>query len=282
MRFVLACFLCFYLSAVFAASVTDDTGQVVSLKNPAQRIISLAPDITEILFAVGAGSQVVGVIKGSDFPAAARKLPIVGSYTGVDLERVVALHPDLIIAWHGTFLRELAVLHKMGIPVYLTKPRRLEDIPRTMRHLGVLAGSNANALQAAATYTQRLQALKLQFQQRSPVTIFYQIGDMSLMTVNKDSWINQAITLCGGRNVFAQMKSIAPTVDWEAVVTANPEVIISDAEQADWKTRWQRWQRINAVKHQFLFRIDPSLIERASPRLIEGAKQICTALQQAR
>lgn len=283
MQWIFSLFLaCICLAPVYACDVTDDTGHVLHLQKPAQRIISLAPDITEILFAIGAGERIVGVVDSSDYPQAARRIQRIGSYTGLDLERIVTLHPDLIVTWGSTFSRQLSALKNWGIPVYTTQPQHLQAIPLTMKNLGCLTGKEQLAQQAAEHFSKRLQALRQRYSQQTPLSVFYQIGPYALITINQNSWIHDVITLCGGRNSFANAKFIAPEISWEAVVVANPQVIISDATHADWRRRWQRWQTIAAVKNHFLFAVPPDLIDRAGPRLLDGAQQICEFLQQAR
>ncbi len=246
------------------------------------RIISLAPDITETLFAIGAGSQIVGVIKGSDYPAQAAGLPVVGSYSGLDLERILSLHPDLVMTWGNGFARQLAVLRRLHIRVYMTNPRQLEDIPAAMRTFGGLTGHVTQANQQAAAFEAELARLKAHYQRQTPVAVFYQLGGYSLMTINHDSWINQVITLCGGHNVFAEAVTAAPEVSWEAVVQANPEVVISDSAEQGWETRWQRWPAISAVKHHRLYTVHPDWIDRAGPRLVKGAAEVCGYLEASR
>jgi len=281
--FISAIFYLLFSPLVYAAcEVTDDMGNKVRLNQPAQRIISLAPDITEILFAVGAGQQVVGVISGSDYPEAARHLPEVGSYSGIDLERIISLHPDLIVTWSNTFARQLMALKKMHLPVYTTEPRHLEDVPHTMINLGCLTDRTTSANKAVKQYNARLKAIRERYHAKKPVTVFYQIGSYSLITINKDSWINQVITLCGGRNIFADSRTLAPEVGWEAVVTANPDVIVSSATSEDWKSRWANWPEMAAVKNHLLFTVNPDWIDRAGPRLLDGAAQLCEYLESGR
>jgi len=273
----------FLLPVSYAAcTVTDDSGQRIHLEKPAQRIISLAPDLTETLFAIGAGRQIAGVVQGSDYPPAARKITQTGSYSGLDLEKIVTLRPDLVVTWSTTFSRQLGVLKKFGIPVYQSEPRHLEDIPRTMNNLGCLTGTEKIARLQAQAFSRRLAAIRGQFHNQKQLAVFYQLGSYSLITVNKNSWITQVITLCGGRNVFAEAVSIAPEISWESVVTANPDVIITDATNPDWKKRWAAWPEIRAVKHDFLFSVDPDLIDRPGPRLLDGAALICKDLQSVR
>lgn len=269
-------------ASVFLCAVTDDAGHRLQFEKPAQRIVSLAPDLTETLFAIGAGQHVVGVVSGSDYPAAAKKIASVGSSSGIDLEKTMLLRPDLIVTWDHHFPREIAAFQKLGIPIYVAKPVRLEDIPRTMTNLGCLAGTKKDATEQAAYFSHELAHLQKQYQLKKPVTVFYQIGDYSLITINKNSWINQVITLCGGRNVFADMTSTASEVSWEAVIAANPDVILSDTTHPSWQSRWQRFQTLSAVKRHNLFTLSPDLIDRAGPRLLEGAKQACHAIQAGR
>src|SRR5262249_22264393 len=158
---------------------------------------------------------------------------------------------------------------KLGIPIYTTKPQHLEDIPHSMKNLGCLMNLNARANQAATQYSARLHALYRRYHAQKKLSVFYQLGSYALMTVNKDSWINEVITLCGGANIFAEAKTITPEIGWEAVIAANPQVIITDATQADWKKRWQAWPQLTAIQHNFMFALNPDLIDRASPRLLE-------------
>ena len=271
-------FSLFSLISQAACVVTDDAGATLHLNQPAKRIISLAPDLTEILFAIGAGNQTTGVISGSDFPPAAKQVMQVGSYTGVDLERIVSLHPDLIVTWSNTFSRQLATLSKFSIPIYHAAPRNLEDIPRTIKNFGCLTGSSVKANQLAAQFSRQLQYLRHRYARQKPVRVFYQIGDYSLITINKNSWINQVIEICGGKNIFADSSMIAPEISWEAVVTMNPDVIVSDTKNPEWKKRWESWQAISAVKNHRLFAINPDLIERAGPRILLGTRQLCEYL----
>lgn len=265
-----------------ACTVTDDAGNQIQLEKPARRVISLAPDITEILFAAGAGSHVIGVMQGSDYPAAARDIPVIGSYTGLDLEKIYTLRPDLIVSWGNMFPRQIAALKKLHIPVYINSPRRLEDIPRAMRQLGCLTGEEHAASLAAERFSHALAGLRKQYSGKESLRVFYQIGSYSLMTVNKDSWINQMISLCGGRNVFADLPAIAPEISWESLLAARPDAIISDDSQPGWKQRWQTRRSVPAVQRGALFAVNADLVERAGPRLLDGVREICVDLERVR
>lgn len=266
----------------YAYQVKDDHDHMITLIKPATRIISLAPDITEILFAIGAGNSIVGVVDASDFPDKAKQITRVGSYSGLDLEKIVALKPDLIITWGTSFNHQLARLSVFNIPIYNTEPRVLEDVAKTMRHLGSLTGYQKWAELSANDYLESLTRARKRMAAQKKVTVFYQLGSYSLLTINRHSWINQAIDLCGGVNIFAETESITPEVTWESVVLANPEVIITDGTDANWKKHWQKWNNIQAVKRNHLFGVNPDWIDRAGPRLILGVKQICEAIAQSR
>ncbi len=270
------------LIAYAACTVRDDAGNIIKLNHHATRIISLAPDITETLFAIGAGEKVVAVMSGSDYPAKALQIPRIGSYASLDLEKIIALKPDLIITWDHLFVRDLQILKNMGISVYVNKPERLDDVARSMRLFGCLAGTEKVANKVAHEFLTKLTALTQHDAHSKPVTVFYQIGPYSLMTVNKQSWINQAIDLCGGRNVFANAPSIATEVSLEAVLTSQPQIIIAASTDQDWQRRWQRYPSMIAVQNHLLFTVPPDWINRAGPRLLAGVAKICSFIDLSR
>lgn len=255
--------------------VQDDAGQKLILNTPATRIISLAPDITENLFAIGAGENIVGVIAGSDFPAKAQFKALVGSYSGLDLEKMISLKPDLVVTWSNSFPRQISILRNLHIPIYVVAPVQLEDVPRTLNNLGCLTNHRQKASAIANRFSQQLLQLKSRYQNSKPHKVFYQLGPYSLMTLNKKSWVNQAISLCGGKNIFADLPMITPEVTWEALIIANPDIIIADSEHNNWQQKWRQWPMIAAVKNNRLFNVQPDLIERAGPRLIDGVKTLC-------
>lgn len=271
----------FYLSTALALDVIDDHQHRIHLSQPAKKIISLAPDLTENLFAINAGNQVIATVAESQFPLAAKSIPRVGSYHGLDLEKILLLHPDLIIAWDQAYTKELDRLNTLGIPVYVTHPRNLEDIAETIKNLGVLTGHENEANKQATHFLAELNKLKKQYQSREAVSVFYQIGD-SLYTVNHESWINDIFVICGGRNIFANERAIAFEANLESVIEANPSVIISDDMTTVWKTRWMKWGRISAVQKNRMYNIYPDWVEGATPRLLMGAKAVCEYLDAAR
>jgi len=266
-----------------AVSVQDDTGRSVTLSQPAARIVSLAPHITEQLFAIGAGEKIVGAVEYSDYPEQAQAIPRVGGYSRLDLERILALEPDLVVGWQsGNDARAIERLQGLGVTLYLSEPRRLPDIADGMARLGVLAGVAEQAEQQASAFRERLDALRRQNSDRKPVTLFYQIWNRPLMTVSSRHLINDVIALCGGRNIFAELDALTPTVSVEAVLAADPEVIIASgmgAERPEWLDEWKRWSQLRAVRNGRLFVIDPNIIQRATPRLLLGAERMCRFLR---
>lgn len=284
--------LSFLLIALLAAPafaevrVSDDLGQTVVLAQPARRIVSLAPHVTEMLFAAGAGDRVVGAVQYSDYPEAAQRIPRVGGYTSLDLEAIVASRPDLVVAWKsGNRAPQVEKLRELGLAVYVTEPRRIEDVPTDIERLGLLAGTAATARKAAAAFRAHHDALRRRYAARPPVDVFYQIWDRPLMTVNGEHLISDVLRLCGGRNVFASLSVLAPKVDVEAVLAADPEAIVASGmgeARPEWLGDWRRWPQLRAVRHDNLFFIPPELIQRHTPRILDGAERLCAALEQAR
>ena len=266
--------------------ITDSAGSVVRLSAPAQRVISLSPHITELLYAVGAGAHVVGVADHSDYPPSASALPIVSSSGRIDRERILALHPDLVVVWGGGApAAQIAHLRQLGLTVYVSEPHTIADIAVELRQLGQLVGTERIADAAATAFLGQLAALRARYTQQPTVTVFYQVWDPPLMTVGAEHLISQVIELCGGRSVFSMHGNLAPTVSREAVLAANPEVIIAsgiDAHRPAWLDDWRAWPSVTAVRRDNLFDIPPDFIQRHTPRLLVGAQRLCDALAVAR
>ena len=263
--------------------VSDDTGHAIELLQPATRIISLAPDISELVFAVGAGNRLVGAVEYSDYPEQAKRIERIGDANGFNLERIVALKPDLIIAWQSGNPRDAILkLEQLGFPVFQIEPRSVADIANAMRRLAVLTGMQSTAQPAIREFEHRYEQLKKQYKSRRTVSVFYEIWNQPLMTVNGEHLISEVISMCGGNNVFANLNNLAPTVAIEPVLLANPEVIIAGDNLRDQIKTWNRWTDLAAVRYQNLFVANRDYINRHSPRIIEGIKQVCESLEQAR
>ena len=264
----------------------DDAGREIKLEIPATRIISLAPHITELLYAIGAGSAVVGTVAFSDYPSEAQQIPQIGSGAGIDSERIVALQPDLVVAWKsGNSSIQVSRLQKLGLVVFITEPRRIVDVASLMERLGRLTGKEKMARQLAAGFREKHKQLRQKFSERITIPVFFQILDTSLMTVNGRHLISDVITLCGGRNIFADLPILAPRVDLESVVAKNPSVILISGYPAmwpEWRDRWNTWPKLSAIAGENLFFIPPELIFRHSPRILLGAEKICADLELSR
>ncbi len=274
------------LPASAEIAVKDDTGQIVRLAAPARRIVSLAPHVTETLFAAGAGERMVSAVEYSDYPDAAKRLPRVGGYSKLDLEAIATLKPDLAVGWaSGNSPAHIEKLRALGIPVYLVQPERIDDVAANLERYGELAGTGTVARVAAANFRNRLAALRKKYGAQPKVRVFYQIWKQPLTTVGGGQVITDAIRLCGGENVFADLKPLAPKISIEAVLAADPEVIIASGmgeSRPEWVDDWRHWANITAVKRDNLFFIPPDLIQRHTPRLAEGAARLCEQLETAR
>lgn len=272
--------------ALAEISVVDDTGKTVTLARPARRIVSLAPHVTELLYAAGAGNSIVGAVEYSDYPEDAKRIPRVGSGFGFDMEAIVALQPDLVIAWQsGNPSWQVARLSGLGLAVFVTEPRRLDDVAGLLERLGRLAGTGAVATKTAGEFRRQRAQLQARYSGRPPVTVFYQLVDAALLTVNGQHLINDVIDLCGGRNVFSDLPSLTPRVDVESVLQKNPDALLASGHAPlwpAWRERWRAWPAFTAAAHGNLFFIPPDLIHRHSPRILQGAEQVCAALDKAR
>ncbi|MDH5488024.1 MAG: cobalamin-binding protein [Gammaproteobacteria bacterium] len=266
--------------------VVDDVGMKVALRQPARRIISLAPHVTELLYAAGAGDYVVGAVEYSDYPEQARRVPRIGSGAGLDLEKIVGLHPDLVIAWQsGNPSWQTARLKQLGLKIFMTEPRHIEDVARLIERLGKLAATEAAAGKTLREFHRHWKSLQERYTRRAPVTVFYQILDNSLLTVSQEHLINDVIQLCGGKNVFSDLPGLTPRVNLESVLEKNPEVVLASGYETlwpQWRDRWRRWPSLPATANGNLFFIPPDLIHRNSPRILQGAEKVCAALEVAR
>ena len=273
-------------SSIAAVAVLDDEGRQVQLDTPATRIISLAPSLTELLFAAGAGDHIVGVVEWSDFPAAAQSLPVIGRFDMLDMERILQLDPDLIVAWQtGNPQASVSRLQEFGYAVYMAEPKSLDSIPSHIERLAILAGTTLVGNNSANEFRSELASLRQQYQARQAVATFYQVWDRPLITAGGNELINDIIELCGGRNIFADIRLMAPKIEEEAVLMRNPEVIIAsgmDVERPEWLDYWTRWPQLAAVQQDNLFFVPPELLQRHTPRALLGTRQMCEHIQLAR
>jgi iron complex transport system substrate-binding protein len=264
--------------------VTDDQGNEIRLPQAAQRIVSLSPHTTEMLFAAGAGARLVGVSNYSDYPAAARQIASVGSINALDLEKILTLKPDLVVAWHsGNKASQVARLRQFGIPVFESQPQDFETIASSLERLGRLSGTQAEGATAAAEFRRRWQGLRQKYAERRPVSVFYQIWSQPLMTLNGQHMVSSVLRLCGGRNIFAELPQLAPTISVEAVLAADPEVILTPSDAKDQPLeRWRQYGRLQAVTKQHLYVVNADWLNRAGPRILDATEQVCGLLEKVR
>jgi len=284
------------LAVVLASSLcllacSPDSPPAASQQDPqrsapqfAKRLVTLAPNLTELVFAAGAGDVLVGISAYSDFPAAAAGLPVVSDAFTVDQERLALLQPDLVLAWEsGTPRHVIDELRTLGYEVVALNTRGLDDIPAAIIEIGRLAGSSDAAGREASKFLAALQSLRERYAGRAPISVFYQISSRPLYTINRRHFIGEIISLCGGRNIFADLEDLAPSVDVEAVLDRNPEVLMSSAAAGDLPfADWQRWDGLAANIYGNHFALATSDLGRATPRLLAAAELACAAIETGR
>lgn len=268
-------------------SVMDDSEQTFTFYKPLTRIVSLAPHATELLYAAGADKQILGTVSYSDFPEAAKKIPRIGGYKKVDYEQLLALQPELVIYWqNGNPENMIEGLRNLNLQLFNNEPESFESVAVSIRIFGKILGTEAIAEKRASEYLARLAQLRKKYAEVSSqkVTVFYQVWNQPLMTINHEHLINDVIEFCGGVNVFADIDHIAPTIDIESVLKKNPQVIIAGMAKGreSWLPEWQRWKTLDAVKKNNVYGIDASQIVRQTPRILDGAEEMCDIFQRVR
>lgn len=269
-----------------AVQVRDDQGRTISLAAPARRAVTLAPHATELVYAAGAGDHVIATIRGSDYPPAARQLPVIGDGTQPDPERVAAVRPDLLIAWQPGAAAPLArVMDKLGVPVFYSDPLTLAAIPDAVERMGALFGTEAQARPAAQALRARLEALAARYAGRRPVRVFVQAGLDPIYTLNDSSIVSDALRVCGGVNVFGQAPVVAPQVSLESVLAARPEAVLAGISRSEDAARnLAAWQALGlpAARLGHVYGVDADALYRPGPRLIDAAEAICADLDRLR
>lgn len=249
-----------------------------------ERIVTLAPNLTELVFAVGAGDSIVGVSAWSDYPAQAREITVVGDAFMVDQEQLALLEPDLLLVWEsGTPKHAVDELRKSGYVVETIRTRGLDDVGKALRRIGELTGRSEAAESVASAYQQALDALRESQKDTTPISVFYQVSARPLYTVNREHFVSELIEICGGKNIFADLDDLAPGISVEAVIERNPEVMLASTDAGDDAfEEWQRWPSVSANLYGNLFLLPADEIARATPRLALAGSAMCLALQQAR
>jgi iron complex transport system substrate-binding protein len=267
--------------AAAGIEVRDDRGAQITLDSPARRIVTLAPHLAEIAFAAGAGDRVVGVSNFTDFPPEAGRLPVVFDWGRVDYERVLALRPDVVLAWRsGTPALQVERLERLGLKVVVTETRRFADVAALMRQVGRIAGTGPRAEQAARSFERELDALRERYAGRPTVSVFLEIWHTPMITINGEHVFSEAIELCGGRNVFAAARTATPLVSREQLLGARPRVVVTGSSAE--REAWRDLDAVPAVRAKRVYAVDADNLHRPGPRLLEGARELCVALDRAR
>lgn len=263
-----------------ALELSDDRGVAVSLERPAERIVALAPHLAEIAFAAGAGARLVGVSSFSRHPGEAERLPVVASAGRVDIERLIALRPDLVLAWgSGNPPLQIARVERLGVRVFVTDVRSLADIPRIIREVGVLGGSTDLADARAREFESEAAELRERYAGKRRVPVFLEIWHRPMLTVSGAHLISDALHTCGGRNVFAEARTLTPLVSREQVLDASPEVIVTSGFGNE---EWKGFEQVPAIRNQRVYAIDPDSLTAQGPHLLEGVRALCRQLDRAR
>lgn len=263
--------------------VVDDAGDALVLDRPAQRIISLVPHATELLFNIGAGDLLLATVDFADYPEAARALPRVGDYRSLNLEAIVALQPDLLIAFSsGDNRDQINRLRALGYPVFTSDPQTFTDIARSLRQFGRLTGREDSAHRVADQFSADIERLNRDFADKAPLDVFYQVWPEPLITLNGETFISEIISSCGGVNVFADLPMPSPQVSLEAVIDKNPDVIVTGTKDSGEASRWDQWPQLQAVSSGAVLETEPDSMHRPVPALIDGATALCEAMDQVR
>lgn len=285
-RALLAGLLCSWLLAACTPPAPAAGDDATPGAPAASRIITLSPHLAELVFAAGAGDRLVAAVAFSDYPPAVRELPRVGDAFRVDYEAVMALQPDLLLAWtSGNPPETLERLRRLGLRVVALEPADLADIGRQLLRIGELAGTQSQAAAAAARYRERLDALAAHAASAVPLSAFLQLSERPYYTVTDRHFLGQGLRLCGGRNIFGALPGLTAIVSVESILDAAPEVIIASYMHAAGPgplAGWRAWPVLPAVRAGNLFMVDADLLARPGPRLLDGIEAICAQLDTAR
>lgn len=276
-------------SSPFAAaeeiSLSQADGSPFILAGPAHRIVTLSPHLTELVFAAGAGDRLVATVEYSEYPVAALEIPRIGDAFRLDIERIVSLHPDLVIAWDsGNPRPAVAQLRSLGVSVWTVEIRNPGEIADTLEHIGTATGLGQTANLKAEGLRQRLDDLSRQYQGVESLDYFYQVGARPLFTLNGSHLVSKGLSLCGGHNVFDQEPGLAFQVGYESVIIADPDALFAPYLEgdADPLAAWREWPAMRAVQKDALFLLPADSISRATPRFLDSLEYACKLLHSLR
>ncbi|CBL46532.1 Hypothetical protein HDN1F_29490 [gamma proteobacterium HdN1] len=276
-----------------AAETTPAPTPSSTTQPPAERLVSLSPHTTEYVYFLGAGDRLVGAVDFSDYPDAAQKLPRVGGYNSVSLEKALALSPDLVLVWtSGNAPVVLEALRERHIPLFESDPLTVNDIATELRTLAKQIHVGPEAEEKIAAFENAMAKLRAQYSTHPKVRVFYQVWDKPLYTLGGQHFFNDLLKVCGGENIYADTAAPAPIVSIESVLSRQPDIIVASAsnfsqeniatDEAKWRAQWQRWQQIPAVKHQQMYLVDADIFVRTTPRALDAAVTLCQLLEKVR
>lgn len=251
----------------------------------AERVVTLAPHLAELVCVAGGCDKLAGVVDYTDFPPEAAAKPHIGDAFSVNAEAVLGLKPDLILAWQGGTAAALTErLRAVGVPVRAIAVRSLDDVAAAIETVGELLGTQGRARAAAAAYRSRLAGLRQRHRDRARLRVLYQIEVRPAFTVNRDSPISEAIETCGGVNVFASMSQLSAAINAESLLAADPDVVVFGKQDyvAQIRAQWAQWPQARAQRLGHLYEVDSNLLDRQSPRLLDGVEELCAVLDRAR
>lgn len=272
------------LAVLAALAAPSPSLQAASHPRPASRVVTLAPNLAQLVCAAGGCDKLVGVSAYTRAPPQAAKLPQIGGAWGLNYEAVLSLRPDLVLAWHsGTPTQRIRKLRRLGLEVRVITTHSLGDVATALQAIGGWLGTQDVANRAAAHYRQQLAQLRTRYAHAAPVRVFFQIGTQPAYTINRKSPISAALAVCGGVNVFADLPRIAEPVSREAVLAANPQVVLfgQDASQGEIDVYWSQLRHVAAKAHQHIFAVDVDHLT-GTPEVIDGIRQVCKLLDTVR
>jgi ABC-type Fe3+-hydroxamate transport system substrate-binding protein len=251
----------------------------------AARVVTLSPHLAELVCAAGACDQLIAVSAYSDYPPQVKQLPLIGDGYSISYEKLVALKPDRVFAWNsGTPPATVARLRELGLRVDVIAASRVDDVATALETIGSVLGTRSAAQAAANSYRDRLARLRTQWRNASPLRVVYQLGTAPAYSINAHSPISDALALCGGVNVFADMPQIAAPIGAEAMIAAKPDVVLYGAGEdgAAMQAYWAKLPGAAAGTNRMLYAVNADWLSRATPRLLDGVEQVCGVLDQAR
>jgi vitamin B12 transport system substrate-binding protein len=274
------CFLSLFILIPSLCSAGEESSPTLN------RIIALSPHSVEMLFAIGAGDRIIATTKFANYPAQAESIPRVGGYNGIQIEKILTLKPDLIIAWmDGNKIEDIEKMERLGLNVYRSKTRSLDNIPNELIKLGKMIGLTDSGRHAAEAFNARIVKIRLENKHKTPVKFFYQLWDEPLRAMAAGSWINTVMAACGGENVFNDPMLDYPEVSIENVLIAAPEAFVIPSHHGSYTAsvdKWRKWPEIPAIANDQIYFIDGDLLHRFSTRVLDGMEQVCKAFDKVR